>query len=69
MHMHARNARLRYSRPVIATAYRIVYQQRIWKIENGGGQGLGGRHFTQGGCPTVVIGGTFRRNFSLLEGA
>ena len=24
------------------------------------GQGLGGRHFTQGGRPAVVIGGTFR---------
>ena len=34
----------------------------------GGGQELGGRHFTQGGRPEVVIGGTFRRNFSSLEG-
>ena len=36
-----------------------------------GGQGLGGRHFTQGGRPTVVIaiGGTFRGKFSSLEGA
>ena len=34
-----------------------------------GGQGLGGRHFTQqGGRSTVVIGGTFRRDFSSLEG-
>ena len=32
-----------------------------------GGQGLGGRHFTQGGRPTVVNGGTFRRNFSGLR--
>ena len=42
-------------------------QQRILKIAKGGG-GLGGRHFTQGGRPTVVIGGTFWRNFSSLEG-
>ena len=34
-----------------------------------GGQGLGGCHFTQGGRRTVVIGGTFRRDFSSLEGA
>ena len=39
------------------------------KSRRGGGQGLGGRHFTQGGRRTVVIGGTFGRNFSSLEGA
>ena len=35
-------------------------------LENheGGGQGLGGRHFNQGGRPTVVIGVTFQRDFS-----
>ena len=40
-------------------------------LENreGGGQGIGGRHFTQGGRSTVVIGGTFRRNFFGPEGA
>ena len=39
-------------------------------LENreGGGQRLGGRHFTQGGRPTI-IGETFLRKFSSLEGA
>ena len=43
-------------------------QQRIYKIAKGG-QGLVRLNFTQGGRPTVVIGGTFRRKFSSLKGA
>ena len=39
------------------------------KSRIGGGQGLGGRRFTQGGRRTVVIGRTFRRDYSSLEGA
>ena len=40
-------------------------------LENreGGVSRLGGRHFTQGGRRTVVIGGTFQSDFSSLEGA
>ena len=51
-----------------ASLYMVSFQQRIWKIAKGG-KGPGGRHFTQGGRSTVVIGGTLRRNFLLLEGA
>ena len=32
------------------------------------GQGLGGRHFTQGGRPAVVIAGTFREKFFVVGG-
>ena len=40
----------------------------VFRKSRGGGGGLGGRHFTQGGRRTEVIGGTFRRDFSSLEG-
>ena len=39
----------------------------VFEKSRRGGQGLGARHFTQGGRRTVVIGGTFRRNFSGLR--
>ena len=47
----------------------IIPPQSAAYLENReGGQGLRGRHFTQGGRCTVVIGGTFRRDFSSLGG-
>ena len=47
----------------------VVCSSVFRKSRRGGGQGLGGRYFTQGGRLTVVIGETFRRDFSSLEDA
>ena len=60
---------------LLVTYYRVtnyflgksVTRSVFGKSRRGGGQGPGGRHFTQGGRRTVVIGGTFRRNFSGLR--
>ena len=52
---------------VVAIVKKIIQNSSVFRKSQRGGQGLGGCHFTQSGRRTVVIGGTFRNNFSVLR--